>query len=174
MTRAAARVLLTIALGAGCLLTSCSDETLDPTVIFDHQPIMAQPWTASGELVDAGLLCPSGDRQNTGLTYPDGTPMSIGESLELIKAAEAAGGSHWDVPRIGWEEYVCDDGSGTFTLLEEVRAESPGRFFGEITSGTGAYVNMAGDCVIELTKNEDHTEFLEMVGSCDFDMGTAE
>jgi hypothetical protein len=168
-TKAAA----TIAIGGLLVLTGCGDGALDSTVIFDHEPIMAQPWTASGDLVDAGLLCRSGDRQNTGLTHPDGTPMTIDESMELIEAAYAAGGSHWDVPRIGWEEYVCDDGSGTFTLLEEV-TEGSRQFDGEIAGGTGAYVNLTGDCVIELTENEDRTEFSEMTGTCEFELKIAE
>jgi hypothetical protein len=168
------KAVATIATGAVLALVGCGDDALDSTVIFEHEPIMAQPWIASGELVDAGLLCPAGDRQNTGMMHPDGTPWPLEEHFAAVEAAYDNGGSHWDVPRKGWEEYVCDDGSGTFTLLEEATEGSPGQFTAEITSGTGAYVDMTGSCVIDLTENEDYTEILEMVGTCDFDMGTVE
>jgi hypothetical protein len=169
-TRAAA----TIAIASVLALAGCSDDALDSTVIFEHEPIMAQPWTASGELVDAGLICPSGDRQNTNLMHPDGSSWTLEDNFAAIKAAENAGGSHWDVPRKGWEEYVCDDGSGTFTLLEEVTEGSPGQFTGELISGTGAYADLTGSCVVDLTENEDYTEILEMVGTCEFDIGSTE
>jgi len=156
-------------------VAACSDDTLDPVVLFDMEPIAAQPWTASGELVDAGQICPAGDRANVGLQFPDGSPMSFEQFVELVEEAEAAGGSPLDFDRMSWEEYRCSDGSGTFTILEEVdNTSGKPEFRGEVVSATGAYTDMTGTCVTVVTENEARTAILSVIATCEFDMGTTE
>ena len=153
-------------------LASCSDDTVDAVVVFDMEPTPGQPWVASGELVDAGRICPSGDRQIVGLSFPDGTPMTIDQLVELYEAAWETGGSPQDVARIGLEEYVCDDGSGTFTVSEAFNGNPADPGTGEVVSGTGAYGGLTGTCTIVLTENQERTEVLEITGTCEFDMGS--
>lgn len=165
--------VLSVALALGG--SACSDDTLDPVVLFDMEPIAAQPWTASGELVDAGQMCPAGDRANVGLQFPDGSPMTIEQFVEQADEAEAAGGSPMDFDRISWEEFRCSDGSGTFTILEEVDSTSgKPELRGEVVSATGAYADMTGSCVTVVTENEARTVILSVIATCEFDMGSSE
>jgi hypothetical protein len=144
-------------------------------VIFDMEPAPAQPWTASGELVDAGQMCPSGDRANVGLAFPDGSPMTIDQFLDLVDDAEAAGGSPMDFDRTSWDEHRCSDGSGTFTIREEGdNTSGQPELRGEVVSGTGSYANMTGPCVTVVTENETRTEVVEVIATCEFDMGSVE
>ncbi len=71
-------------------------------------------------------------------------------------------------------EYVCNDGSGTFTLHEMLGEDSRLRMTGEITSGTGAYASMTGSCVIDYTEDEGGNDITEMIGTCEFDVGSVE
>lgn len=170
-TAIGAAAVVTIGLG----LAACGSDSVDPSVVIEMEPAPAQPWTASGELVDAGKLCPSGDRANVGLAFPDGSPMTMEEMFELYEAAWDAGGSPLDVPRMGWEEYRCSDGSGTFTMREEyVATSAEDGVSGEVVEGTGAYVAMTGSCVIMLTENADRTELMEIVSTCEFEFGSVE
>lgn len=162
---------LAIAFGLG--VAACSDDTLDPMVVIDMEPIAAQPWTASGELVDAEQVCPSGDRANVGLAFPDGSPMTMEQMFEMYEQAWANGGSPMDVDRIGWEEFRCTDGSGTFTIREEVdNTSGQSEFRGEVVSGTGAYANMTGSCITVVTENEARTAILSVIATCEFDLGS--
>jgi hypothetical protein len=156
-------------------VAACSDDTLDPVVLFDMEPVAAQPWNASGELVDAGQMCPAGDRASTGLAFPDGSPMSWEQFAELADEAEAAGGSPMDFDRTSWEEYRCSDGSGTFTIREEVdNTSGQPELRGEVVGGTGAYTDMTGTCTIVVTENEARTAILSIIATCEFDMGSSE
>lgn len=162
---------LAIAFGLG--ISACSDETLDPMVLIDMEPIAAQPWTASGELVDAGQVCPSGDRANVGLFFPDGSPMTFEQFAGLVDEAEAAGGSPLDFERTSLEEFRCSDGSGTFTILEELDTTTgQPELTGEVISGTGSYANITGSCTTVITENEARTAILEIIATCEFDMGS--
>ncbi|MCP3976981.1 MAG: hypothetical protein GY720_21040 [bacterium] len=165
------RAGLILGLGVALLATACGDDALDPVVVFDLQPIEAQPWTASGELVEAGLLCPNGDRENLFLGYPDGSGMPIEELIQLVDEAMAAGGSHLNVARIGRTEYVCDDGSGTFTFTDEISGNPSDKMTSEVTSGSGAYVQMTGNCSMEERK-DDAGEVILLTETCEFDLGS--
>ncbi len=166
-----ATAVLVIGLG----LAACGSDSVDPTVIIEMEPAPAQPWTASGELVDAGELCPAGDRANVGLAFPDGSPMTVEQLMELYGEAWDAGGSPMDVPRVGWEEYRCGDGSGTFTMREAYTpTTAEDGVSGEVVKGTGAYVDMTGSCVIVLTENADRTDLLEIVSTCEFEFPPTE
>ncbi len=163
---------LAVAMALG--VSACSDDTLDPVVLFDMEPVAAQPWTASGELVDAGQVCSAGDRANVGLEFPDGTPMSFEQFAELADEAEAAGGSPMDFDRVSLEEYRCADGSGTFTIGEEVdNTSGQPELRGEVVGGTGAYTEMTGPCVTVVTENEDRSAILSVIATCEFDMGSS-
>lgn len=165
-----ARLILGVALAL--LAASCGDDALDPVVIIDMESTEAQPWTATGELVEAGLICPSGDRENLYLTYPDGSPMPLDEMISLFEEAWAAGGSPEDVARIGTEEYVCNDGSGTFTMTEIVTGDPSDPMTGQVIRGSGAYVMMTGTCSTEVTETEDRTDIIDLTTTCEFDVGS--
>ena len=80
-----------------------------------------------------------------------------------------------DVPRVGWEEYRCGDGSGTFTMREAYTpTTAEDGVSGEVVKGTGAYVDMTGSCVIVLTENADRTDLLEIVSTCEFEFPPTE
>ena len=164
------RAGLILGLGVALLATACGDDALDPVVVFELQPIEAQPWTATGELVEAGLLCPSGDRENVFLGYPDGRGMPFEELVQLVDEAMAAGGTHMDVARIGRTEYVCDDGSGTFTVTDTITGNPADKMTAEVTGGSGAYVKMTGSCSMEETKN-DAGDVIGLTDTCEFYIG---
>ncbi|MDJ0664455.1 MAG: hypothetical protein QNJ75_07830 [Acidimicrobiia bacterium] len=159
-----------IAVGLALLVGSCGNDALDPVVVFDLQPIEAQPWTATGELVDAGLLCSSGDREFLFVGYPDGSPMPVEEMMKLIDDAIEAGGSHENVARIGRMEYVCDDGSGTFTMTERMTGDPADEITSEVTRGSGAYLMMSGTCTQE--EHTEGTEVVRLTNTCEFDLGS--
>jgi hypothetical protein len=161
---------LILGIGLALLAASCGDDALDPIVVFDLQPIEAQPWTASGELVDAGLVCSSGDRENVFLGYPDGRGMPFEEFMQLVQEAEAAGGTHKDVARIGRTEYVCNDGSGTFTMADMTTGDPAADMTSEVTSGIGAYVEMTGTCSME--EREDETGIIGLTQTCQLYLGS--
>ena len=166
-------VALAVAVALG--VSACSDDTLNPVVVFDMEPVATQPWTASGELVDGGQMCPAGDRANLGLEFPDGSPMSWEQFAALADEAEATGGSPMDFDRTSWEEYRCADGSGTFTIREVVdNTSGQPELSGEVASGTGAYTDLTGTCVTVVTENEARTAILSVIATCEFDMGSSE
>jgi hypothetical protein len=164
------RAGLILGVGLALIAASCGDDAVDPIVVFDLQPIEAQPWTATGELVEAGLLCPSGDRETLSLRYPDGTGMPLEDLFQLVDEAIAAGGSHKDVARIGRTEYVCADGSGTFTMTETMTGDPADEMTSEVTSGFGAYPDLTGTCSME--EREDETGVIGLTQTCEFRLGS--
>ena len=164
------RIKAIVGAAAALLAASCGAGGPDPVVVFDLQPIEAQPWTATGELVEAGLLCSSGDRENLFLGHPDGSAMPIEEFIRLIDEAEAAGGSHQNVARIGRTEYVCADGSGTFTMTERMTGNPDDEMTSEVTSGSGAYVELTGSCSME--ERVEGTAVVGLTNTCELELGS--
>ena len=172
MTRTTSNWALVVTLGLALALSACSKTALDPTVVFEHQLIPAQPWVAAGEMVDAGKVCPSGDRQGIGFTLPDGTEVTVEEMHYMIMAAYEADPTNWEVPRIGWTEYVCYDGSGAFTITEDF-TESLDPPPSAVMRGTGAYADMTGTCRIEFVEGEK-PEDEELATICEFEFPPAD
>jgi hypothetical protein len=84
-------------------------------------------FVASGPAVDAGLICPTGtatDIYNRG----QGWESNIGTNYFVLK------------------QFVCDNGSGTFTLQLEARVVYPDKDTANwnVKSGTGPYAGLHG------------------------------
>ncbi len=170
--RSATRVVAALAIGATLAVAACSDAALDSTVVMDHVVIPAQPWVASGDLVDAGLVCSSGDRHSVAMWHPDGSPMTMMEFAGLADKADRSGLDVWHVRRVTEREYLCDDGTGAFTLREDATGPT-NRATAEVVGGTGAYAGMTGSCVIDLSLDENR-QTVDMVTTCELDLGTTE
>ncbi len=97
-----------------------------PTVVDEGPDFGKGNFTATGEAVDAGIVCPTGDVihvyfKATG--YQSGTVQII----QIIK------------------RFICDDGSGDFDVKLQVRLDQSGdHFTWDILGGTGAYANLNG------------------------------
>jgi hypothetical protein len=139
-------------------VVGCGGSDPDGAVVLELQAIPGQPWIASGELVDAGLLCPEGFRRWTGVTHADGTPMTPEEFWEVVVPDD-------DMPFQAVEEYVCSDGSGSFTTIE-----TDGASTWQVVDGTGAYVGMAGEgtgtpVFAESSEPDDPPESFRLTGA---------
>lgn len=105
------------------------------------------PFRASGVAVDEAAVCASGTMQQDRLESPEGIPVTLEEGAALYEAARANEGT-MDVYSV--EEFVCDDGSGTFTMkthshLDPAKSDSEQDTpTWEIDSGTGDYAGLSG------------------------------
>lgn len=82
------------------------------------------PFTAAGAAVDAGLVCPSGATMDVGLAISGNG--KTGTNYHVLK------------------NFVCDDGSGSFLLKMQVRADRKGGFTWLVVSGIGNYLGLQG------------------------------
>ena len=86
-------------------------------------------FTASGAAVGAGTLCPSGTFVDDGIRFA-GFPARTGEvQLQVLKT------------------FTCDDGSGTFSVKMQIKANfgtGIETFQWVITGGTGDYASLHG------------------------------
>lgn len=143
-----ARLSPLLVLVTAAALAACSRTGPEGAIRFELEPVPAQPWVASGELVDAGAVCPEGSRRNAGLFAPDGTPITFAEFAELADAA----GIPWEEMEVrSRQEWTCADGSGTITMME-VRPPSfiAGSGSGlamtwRVEGGIGAYAGAGGE-----------------------------
>lgn len=101
------------------------DEKLAIEVVYEWGPPFT--FSAAGPAVDAGVVCAKGTIEF--LAPPDQHPAAVGS---------------WE------DEYICDDGSGSFTLAANGFFEDTQRFAGVwyLTSGTGRYENLAGGGIV--------------------------
>ncbi|MDJ0924124.1 MAG: hypothetical protein QNJ77_06135 [Acidimicrobiia bacterium] len=170
MTQQRSRTALWVT--AAGLLVACSGAP-DPTVQFDMEIAPFQPWVATGELVDAGEVCPTGTRNNVGLAWPDGSPMTMEEWSNQVGPRVDEGMGWREITEefqfLSWEEYICDDGSGTFTIKEE----SGEGGHGEVVESTGTYLGMTGDCTNTM-EFDDAGEPIAAASTCNFDMGESD
>lgn len=94
------------------LVVGCSSSSDSGDIAFEHvfdMPTEASVWTATGEAIDDGLLCPAATGVLQGFEDEDGAariPEDIGASYE---AGEP-------FVNVSVELMTCDDGSGAFTL----------------------------------------------------------
>jgi hypothetical protein len=150
---------------AAIVLAGCSGSSNDIT--FTLEPVPTQPWTATGDLVDDGALCPDGRRRLVGMLDRSGDPLDPVVFFErLFEAADASmSGEPVDPDILSEMEWTCADGSGSFTLREA---------FGEgewtVVGGTGAYTAMTGSGMgaWELDPNDGSLMGITMTGTLGF------
>lgn len=125
----------TLALAIGCAAcAACGAHDNTGTIRLEVNLLAGQAWIATGEVVNAGTMCPAGSRRWVGYLDADGTPLSIAEARARMQAAFESGGPAAVDYRIV-VEWACSDGSGSFTTREE--PHDGGSW--EILHGTGAY-----------------------------------
>ena len=117
--------------------TSCGGDSGPLPVEISVDLQRGQAFTASGEAVDEGLMCASGQRVETGFLDLDRTtPLSLEEFAERQNVAHQTGG---EVIEFLLElEVVCADGSGRIGLIEK-----PDDWW-EVAHGVGAYAGVSG------------------------------
>lgn len=105
------------------------------------------PFRASGEAVDDAVVCQSGMEIFDHFESPEGEIINGEELGELIEAAIAAEGV---IDLFVVDEFVCDDGSGTFTMkthtwrdYAKAEVQEDNRSW-EIEGGTGDYAALSG------------------------------
>ena len=133
------------AIGASC---STSDDSNELTMWVDDSG-----WTASGGAVDAGIMCPGGVAQSVGHLELDGSPLAPEEAYDRIVEAIFADPPDVIATLLGLEEFTCNDGSGSFTVMMEARNGGPW----SVSEGTGAYsdASMSGTIEIERLPVDD-------------------
>ncbi len=101
-------------------------------VAFDVQTTLGNPssgpFTATGVAVNRGVVCADGWTIDVGVTVTGANNRSGGATYHVLK------------------DFVCNDGSGSFLLKFEVRADdSRSRPYSwMVAGGTGAYSHLAG------------------------------
>jgi hypothetical protein len=148
VSRRAVRIVASIV--AASLVGSCGGGEPDTAILFEVQAVPGLPWIATGELVDAGSVCPAGGRAIVQFYDRAGTPLSFEEGtvrgFEYAECMDAGGpGSECDVDLLGEMEWTCADGSGSFRLLE-----TTGGGEWQVAGGTGAFAVMTGEGTSEL------------------------
>lgn len=130
-------------------LVGCSSGdsiAIKVTYRSDGEGPSAVPFRASGEAVEAAVVCESGT-MDYHAESPEGEVITVEEMVELYEATRAVEGTmdtYWV------QEFVCDDGSGAFTIelhyrddyaKPESQQDVP---TWEIENGTGDYANLSG------------------------------
>lgn len=123
-------------------VAGCSGGDPDTSIQFDGEFRPSQPWTATGELVDAGAMCPGGFRRLVGWFDADGMPLSADDFFTLVDEAAtiAETGGRFETDLLNEQEWICADGSGSFTMMETIAETGEWR----VVRGTGAYAAMTG------------------------------
>lgn len=135
---------------AGCSAAPSSNSSSDGAVTFQVDLEAAQRWTASGDPVDRGRLCPRGTRQ-----VLDAVDAGTGERLlvrEEVQVISDAIGQRFRPPVEWTVENVCTDGSGSFVSVENWDSGT-----WTVESGTGAYRDLRGDGHVAFT-TADYTQ----------------
>lgn len=143
---------------AAPLVGCSSDDSMAVEFTIAHpnyaysQPV-PPPFSASGAAVDESVVCESGTRQIDRHESAEGeisTPEEWEEWEEWESLREAARADKGGIVLYSVEEWVCDDGSGTFTTklhnqADFAKPESEQDLpTWEIESGTGDYANLSG------------------------------
>ena len=122
---------------------SASDDRNDIAIVAE-----SSGWTATGDLVDAGVMCPGGVQNHVGYLELDGSPLAPDEGFERLVEGL------WDDPLsevtdfLGLHQFTCADGSGSFTLVAEGRNGGPW----SVREGTGAYAQLSGSGTLEIER----------------------
>lgn len=143
--RIAWRVAVGVVL-AGCAAAS-SSEPWSSVVDFEVDLEAAQRWTATGDLVDRGEICPRGTRQVLRATdAATDEPLRIRDEVRIL--GETIEGRI--TPPVTWRmENSCADGSGSFVSLENWETGT-----WTVSSGTGAYRQLRGDGQLGFTTSD--------------------
>jgi len=157
MRRSVGLVAATLALS----LVGCSSgDAVTIELVFGEAVSELVPFRVSGAAAEDAVVCESGMMRQDRLESPEGTTVTPEEGAALYESARAAGGT-MDVYSV--QEFVCDDGSGTFTM----KTHSHGDFAKaeneqdppawEIESGTGHYTGLSGsgEVVVDLGASPD-------------------
>lgn len=135
-------VLIATAPACGSTSSGSAPDALvgEVHIVVDLQA--GQRWTATGPLVDAGVLCPDGTRIEVGIFDPaTGDLLTPGQLDALAEEEQERPWEPFDL--LIHHEYACLDGSGSFLVEERLADPDP---IGVLTilSGTGAYRTMRG------------------------------
>ncbi len=158
--RSTGTVIAAIAL----VVVACSSRDPDPSIQFIVETTPGQPWTAVGELVDAGVVCPGGGRRPVGFYDAVGNRMDpeawFERFFEIIDAFERDEPYEPDIR--GAMEFTCADGTGSFTIIEAPLGIGPWR----VRDGTGAYQGMTGSGTSDLRFSDgvESSEAVELSG----------
>ncbi len=88
---------------------SASDDRNEIAIVAE-----SSGWTATGDSVDAGVMCPGGVQNHVGYLELDGSPLAPDEGFERLVEGL------WDDPLsevtdfLGLHQFTCADGSGSF------------------------------------------------------------
>lgn len=122
-------------------------EVLYPASQYGEQTLESVPFRTLGADIDDTVLCESGTTTRGHLESPEGEIITLEEGEALFVAARDGGG----VVDLYWvEEFVCDDGTGTFVLKVHSRgdfdkpANEQDTSTWEVESGTGDYTDLSG------------------------------
>ena len=147
------RRVVGLAVVALVVLVGCSSDdsmAVEVTIVYPgyefSQPVPTL-FSASGVAVDEGVVCESGTMEVDHFESPEGVTITSEEGGALHEAARADGGV---MDSYAVQEFVCDDGSGTFLmkLYSRVDFAKPGAEQDtptwEVENGTGDYASLSG------------------------------
>jgi hypothetical protein len=135
--------LLAVAL-VGC---SSGDSISIEVFSYEGEGFGTVPFRASGVAVDEAVVCENGTMEQDHLESPEGEIITSEEGGELYEAAKADRGV---MDTYAVQEFVCDDGSGTFTMKTHTRSDfaktesQQDTPTWEIENGTGDYATLSG------------------------------
>jgi len=131
-------------------LAGCSSGHVVAVEVSPASPDLPAPFLASGDAVAEAAVCESGTWEIDHFESVDGDTIADAERMAIFNSASFADDdvAEW----IAVQEFVCDDGSGTFTMkwhtkITRILVESDGpEDIGtwEIEEGTGAYTELSG------------------------------
>ena len=146
------RHLFAVVMGALMVvsLAGCSEEQEPLAVELVHtQEHGLIPFTATGSAADEAAICSRGTTEIDHLESVDGEAITDEDWADMFDTAMAEGGiAEMNV----LQEYICEDGSGNFTMrflnrfdfatFEFEGQQNVGSW--EIEEGTGEYVDLSG------------------------------
>jgi len=120
VTRIAATgvVAVVAALGPAC---RGADEVADDTTVSIEVEFQQDRWVGAGGAVEQGMICDRGTSMTTAFLDHDGGELSLGEFTLRWEAARMADPPDETIDFLLISEFSCSDGSGAFTLVEELR-----------------------------------------------------
>ena len=147
VTVGAVVVALLGALGVGCGGDD-ADVVAGEIRIVVHR-LSGRIWTATGELVDDGVVCAAGTSIGATPLDLDGAELPMWDWGHRRTAAILADPPDMTVDYLLKAPFTCYDGSGTLTVLYEER--DGGTW--EVVGGTGAYGAISGGGTLEVERS---------------------
>ena len=154
-------VVMAVAVVLVVSVAGCSSED-SFAVEFSHpQEHGAIPFAATGLAVDESALCDGGTMAINHLESMEGNTITEADWAEMFDAASANNGI---AEMYVMQDFVCEDGSGSFTMAFHNRFDfTTFEFEGqqdvgtwEIEKGTGGYTDLSGsgDAMLDFDKEE--------------------